>query len=353
MPSAFVLGQDVGLSFELGVRGGGARLDDNLSTLDVFALQTTQQQTGVVARLCRVEELVEHLDTGDGGLGALLADADDVDFLVHLDLATLHTTGDDGATTGDREHVLHRHEEGLLGLTNRLRDALVDSVHELFDGLDPLGVAFERLQGRDLDDRSVFVEVLCSEELAHLHLDQLDDLVVINHVGLVQRDQDVRHADLTREQHVLAGLRHRAVGGGDHEDGAVHLRGTGDHVLDVVSVTGGVDVRVVTLLGLVLHVGDVDRDTALTLLGRIVDLVECARLVQIGVLVVQHLGDCCGQRGLAVVNVTDGPDVDVRLRPLELRLRHFCVLLDLLVLLLKQGLIFAVVVHRTGGRSDY
>jgi hypothetical protein len=33
-----------------------------------------------------------------------------------------------------------------------------------------------------------------------------------------------------------------------------------------------------------------------------------------------------------VVNVTDGPDVDVRLRPLELRLRHFCVLLDLLVL---------------------
>jgi hypothetical protein len=29
-----------------------------------------------------------------------------------------------------------------------------------------------------------------------------------------------------------------------------------------------------------------------------------------------------------VVNVTNGPDVDVRLRPLELRLRHFCVLLD-------------------------
>jgi hypothetical protein len=75
-------------------------------------------------------------------------------------------------------------------------------------------------------------------------------------------------------------------------------------------------------------VGDVDRDAALTLLRRIVDLVECARLVQIGVLVVQNLGDCCGQRGLAVVNVTDGPDVDVRLRPLELRLRHCGVLLD-------------------------
>ena len=330
MPSALVLGQDVGLSFELGVRGGGARLDDNLSTLDVFALQTTQQQTGVVARLCRVEELVEHLDTGDGGLGALLADADDVDFLVHLDLATLHTTGDDGATTGDREHVLHRHEEGLLGLTNRLRDALVDSVHELFDGLDPLGVAFERLQGRDLDDRSVFVEVLCSEELAHLHLDQLDDLVVINHVGLVQRDQDVRHADLTREQHVLAGLRHRAVGGGDHEDGAVHLGCTGDHVLDVVRVTRSIDVGVVTLLRLVLNMRDVDRDTTSLLFRSLVDLIERKARVEIRELVVQHLGDGRRQRGLAVVDVTDGADVHVRLGPLELRLRHLIVLLDLL-----------------------
>jgi hypothetical protein len=46
----------------------------------------------------------------------------------------------------------------------------------------------------------------------------------------------------------------------------------------------------------------------------------------------QNFGDSRGQGCLAVVNVTDGPDVDVRLRPLELRLRHFCVLLDLLVL---------------------
>jgi hypothetical protein len=47
---------------------------------------------------------------------------------------------------------------------------------------------------------------------------------------------------------------------------------------------------------------------------------------------VQHFGDSRGQGGLAVVNVTDGPDVDVGLGPLELRLRHFYVLLDLLVL---------------------
>ncbi len=54
------------------------------------------------------------------------------------------------------------------------------------------------------------------EQLADLHLDELDELLVVDHVGLVQGDHDVRHADLAGEQDVLAGLGHRAVGRGDH-----------------------------------------------------------------------------------------------------------------------------------------
>ena len=55
------------------------------------------------------------------------------------------------------------------------------------------------------------------------------------------------HADLAGEQDVLAGLRHRAVGGRDDQDRAVHLGGAGDHVLDVVGVARAVDVGVVPL----------------------------------------------------------------------------------------------------------
>ena len=193
----------------------------------------------------------------------------------------------------------------------------------------PLGVALERLERRDAHDRQVVARVLLRrQQLADLQLDELEDLLVVDHVGLVQRHDDVGHADLTGEQHVLARLRHRAVGGRDHQDGAVHLRRTGDHVLDVVGVTGAVDVRVVPLLGLVLDVRDRDGDAALALLGSLVDLVERRRLVQVRVLVVQNLGDGRRQRGLAVVDVTDGADVDVRLGPLELRLRHCGILLD-------------------------
>jgi len=82
-------------------------------------------------------------------------------------------------------------------------------------------------------------------------------------------------------------------------------------------------VRVVARLALVLHVGGRDRDAALALLGSLVDLVERRERVQVRVLVVQNLGDRSRQRRLPVVDVTDGADVDVRLGPLELCLRHW------------------------------
>src|SRR5439155_1384120 len=89
-------------------------------------------------------------------------------------------------------------------------------------------------------------------------------------------DDDRRHLDLAGEQDVLARLGHRAVGRRDHEDRAVHLGGARDHVLDVVGVSWAVDVCVVPVVGLVLDVRGVDRDAALTLLGRCVDRREVA-----------------------------------------------------------------------------
>lgn len=53
--------------------------------------------------------------------------------------------------------------------------------------------------------------------------------------------------------------------GGDDENGAVGLRGTGDHVLDEVTVTGGVNDGDLVLGGLELPEGNVDGDTTLTL----------------------------------------------------------------------------------------
>ena len=124
------------------------------------------------------------------------------------------------------------------------------SISFWIDGVAELArVALERLQRGAADDRGVVAgELVLREQLADLELDQVEQLLVLDHVDLVQEDDDRGHADLAGEQDVLARLRHRAVGGRDHQDRAVHLRGAGDHVLDVVGVARAVDVRVVALV---------------------------------------------------------------------------------------------------------
>jgi len=122
------------------------------------------------------------------------------------------------------------------------------------------------------------------------------------------------------KQHVLARLRHRPVRRRHHQDRPVHLRRPGDHVLDVVPVPRAVHVRVVPLVGLVLHVRNVDGDPALFLLRRTVNLVV-APVLRLP-LQRQHFRDRRRQRRLPVVNVPYRPHVHVRLRPVKFFLRH-------------------------------
>jgi hypothetical protein len=51
------------------VRGDRARLAADLAALDVLALDAAEQESDVLASLALVEELAEHLDAGDDGLG--------------------------------------------------------------------------------------------------------------------------------------------------------------------------------------------------------------------------------------------------------------------------------------------
>ena len=274
---------------------------------------------------------MEGLDGGDGG-GLGRTDADDLDVGVDRELTTLDTAGHHGATAGDGEDIFDRHQERLVQIVDRGRDVVIDGVHELLDLLNPLlvvrSVIVQCAVSGHVDDRAIAIEAIFVEEVTDLFLNELDELVVVDHIALVQSDEDLRDAHLTSEQHVLAGLSHRAVGGGHNEDGAIHLSGTGDHVLHEVGVARAVDVSVVTLLGLVLDVGDVDGDTAGGLFRSGIDLVEVVLRVDIRVLLVQHLGDGCSQGGLAVIDVADGTNVNVRLSTLVLFLCHVFVLLD-------------------------
>ena len=104
----------------------------------------------------------------------------------------------------------------------------------------PLGVA--------TDEGDVLpVEAVLRQEFTGFHLDQVDQFRVVHEVALVEEDDQFGDADLPGEQDVLPGLRHRAVRRREEQDGAVHLRRPGNHVLDVIGVAGAVDVGVVPL----------------------------------------------------------------------------------------------------------
>ena len=321
MPTTFVLGEDVDLCLELGVRSDAAFLGQHLSTVHFFLLGTTKQRTDVVAGLPLIESLLEHFDPSAGGQKSVL-DPDDFNFVTGLENSSFDTTSHHGSTTCNGEHILHRHQEvlGVVAFWNI--DVLIDGCQQLGDRTRGIGSwILQSLECASLDDRNVVSgELIRTEEFADFHLHQLDEFLVIDHVRLVHEHNDLRHADLTSEQDVLTSLGHRTICGGNDQNRSVHLGRTGDHVLDIVSVSRAIHMGVVTVFRLVLHMGGCDGDPTLPLFRRIIDLIK--RLYHCTARLCKHSSDRSGQSRLAVVHVTNCPHIGVRLVAYEGFLRH-------------------------------
>src|SRR6266508_1847693 len=189
-------------------------------------------------------------------------------------------------------------------------------------GLFRVGIPrLHRLQRRPLHNRYLIPrKPVRRQKLPHLQLHQLQKLRIVHHVRLVQKHHDVRHPNLTRQQHVLPRLRHRTVRRRNHQNRPVHLRRPRNHVLHVVRMTRTVHVRVVTLVRRILHVRRVDRYPSRLLLRRIVNLVVRLGLRQ--PLLRQYQRNRRRQRRLAVIHVPNRPNVHVRLAAIKLLLAH-------------------------------
>ena len=321
MTAAFFLLQYVDLTLEVRVRMHRPRFCQDLPAFDFLAVHTAQQGAHVVTGQRFVQGLPEHFQARDDRGLLLVLQADDFRRVAYVRRATFDTARCHGAAPRNREHVFHRHQERFVRRPFRSRNVVVDGIHQFQNLLLVFLVAFQRLQ-RGTDDDGDFVSriAVAAQQVADFHLDQLNQFRIVHHVRLVQEYDHGGYPYLAGQQDVFTGLRHRAVSRRYDQDGAVHLRCAGDHVLDIVSMARAVDMGVMTLFRLVFDMRRVDRDATFPFFRRLVNHIVCH---EFGVApLCQHFRDGCGQGRFAVVDVADGADVDMRFRSFVMSLCH-------------------------------
>jgi hypothetical protein len=339
---------------DLGVERSGTQrgvvlgVTGNVATTDLLDGDVLDVETNVVTGETLGKLLVVHLDGLDlsGDVGG--SEGDD-----HTGLQStgLDTADGHSANTTDLVNILEGKTEGLVGRTLGRVDG-IDGLEQGLAGLlaASLGlllptlvpghvagllqhvVAVEAGDGDESDLLGVVADLL--DERGGL----LDDLLVtglrpLGGVHLVDGDDELLDTEGEGEQSVLTSL---AILGdtsleltstsGNDENGAVSLRGTSDHVLDEITVTGSVNDGDIVLLSLELPQSNIDGDTTLTLGlelvknprilertlaelgGFLLELLD-GTLVNTSALVDQVTG---GGR-LAGIDVSDDDDVDMSL----------------------------------------
>merc|ERR1719331_2738515 len=321
----------------------------HVTSLDVLHGDVLDVETNVVSGNSLGQRLVVHLHGLDLSGQHVGGEGDDH---AGLDDASLNTAHGDCANTSDFVDILKGKPERLVGRAwgrnNRVESlekshpaglsllplnapALVPG--HVLGGLDHV-VSVPSRDGDEGNSGGVVANLL--DEAGDLLADLLEPGLAVGRLGrvhLVGGHDELLHPEGVGEQGVLPGLAvlgdaglELSSSGGDDEHSAVSLGGTGDHVLDEVTMSGGIDDGDIVLGSLELPESDVDGDTTLTLglqfvqhpgvleralarlLGLLLELLD-GPLVDTSALVDQMTSG----GGLAGVDVSDDNNVDMNL----------------------------------------
>jgi len=334
----------------LGLLGGVVLgVGGDVSSSDVLDGNVLDVESDVVTRAGLGEGLVVHLDglnfSGDvdGGEGGEHAG---------LDKTGLNSADWHSSNTTDLVDVLEGESEWLVDGSGWWDDGVEGFEHGLAGELALLDFLVPSLVpahvGRGLDHvvsvpsgdgdegDALGVESNLLDVVGNFRSDFLESLLAVwwlSGVHLVDSNDELLDTEGVGEESVLSGLA--VLGdtsfeltntGGDDEDGAIGLGGTGDHVLDEITVTGGVNDGDVELVGLELPEGDIDGDTSFTLglklvqnpsvlegtfthfMGFLLELLD-GSLVDTSALV----DEVTGSSGFTGIDVADNDDVNVSL----------------------------------------
>ena len=319
--TTFFFLQDINLSLEFRVGFYLSRVADYHTTFDFVLVDTTEEETYVITSFSLIEEFAEHFHTGNNRFLAIGTETDDLNLITYFDDTGFDTTGSNSTTTGNREYVFNRHQEGFVDIARRQRNPSIYGVHQLHNFFFPFGLTVEGAEGRTANDRSIVaIVVIRREELSHFHFYEFEHFFIVNHIAFVHEDNDTGNVYLASQKNVLTGLGHGTIGSSYHDDGTVHLSSTGNHVLNVVGVTRAVYVCIVTVCGFILYVRSIDRNTSFFFLRSVIDRIERAHFGK--TFFCKYSGDGSGQGSFTVVYVANGTNVYMRLSPLKLFFSH-------------------------------
>merc|ERR1719328_626746 len=342
---------DNDLGGEVRDSGGGLVLavGGNVTSLDVLHGDVLDVESNIVSGNGLRQRLVMHLHglnlSGQhvGGEG---------DNHARLDDTSLHTTNGHCSNTSDFVDILEGKPERLVSRSGGRNDRVqsLQESHAAGLALLPLNapplvpghvggcldhvVSVPSRDGDEGNRGGVVANLL--DEAGDLLADLLEPGLAVGRlsgVHLVGGNDELLDSKGVSQQSVLSGLTVLGDAGlelsssrGDDENSAISLGGTSDHVLDEVTMSGGIDDGHVVLGSLELPESDVDGNTTLTLglqfvqhpgilegtlsglLGLLLELLD-GPLVNTSTLVDQMTG---GGR-LARVDVADDDNVDVSL----------------------------------------
>jgi len=307
--SGNVEGLDLGSEVLDGLEGLVFLVDHDITnTGHVLLVKTLDVHTDVVTGDTLFDLLVVHFHGedltsawGGGGVGG-----EEEDILVGNNFSLFNTSGQNITDTLDLVDTGDGHAHGSVSLTGRELGKVVKGVNEGDDlelgggggvenllsgppghllGLLDQVVSHPSGDGEDWDgllDEFLLPSGL-DQHVAHFSGNFVETFLLVGTSGvrvhLVHTDDQLLDTEQVEETSVLTGLSLNFTGlvvtlldgggevtvGGDHEETDISLGGSGDHVLDEITVTGGIDDGVVPSVGEELLGGAGDGDTTGTL----------------------------------------------------------------------------------------
>ena len=281
-PRAGVVGQELEAHIEDAGRPERPGRHEPVAAHDRLALDAVNRDGGALAGARLIHRQAVHLHAPHARLAAGRQQRQAV---AGADRAAPQRAGHDRAEPFHAEHAID-------GQARRLRARPVRDRGELAVELGEQLARPVAGHGRELDDRGAG-ERRAGEQGLHVALRQVQPLA-LHQVALREHHDPARHAQQLDDREVLAGLRHHAFVGGDHEQHEVDAARPGEHVLHEPLVAGHIDdADSDPGRGHERGEAEIDRDPALLLFGQ-----------PIGI----DPGEPAHERGLAVVDVAGGAD---------------------------------------------